>query len=57
MMILVGVKQIRLSTGDGNVHTIFISKKELDDIDPRIFEKLKDLVNNSSSDKWDLDER
>ena len=56
-MILVGVKQIRLSTGDGNVHTIFISKKELDDIDPRIFEKLKDLVNNSSSDKWDLDER
>ena len=54
-MIFVGVKRIRLSSNDGNIHVIFISKKECNDIHPKIIEKLEKLVQNPESDNWDLD--
>ena len=54
-MIFVGVKRIRLSSNDGNIHVIFISKKECNDIHPKIIEKLEKLVQNPDSDNWDLE--
>ena len=60
-MIFVGVKRIRLSSNDGNTHTIFISIKECNDIHPTIIEKLERLVfksnQNPESDNWDLEEQ
>ena len=54
-MIFIGVKRIRLSSNDGNIHVIFISKKECNDIHPKIIEKLENLVQNPDSDNWDLE--
>ena len=60
-MIFVGVKRIRLSSNDGNTHTIFISTKECNDIHPTIIKKLESLIqksdHNPESDNWDLEEQ
>merc|ERR1712227_1181814 len=60
-MIFVGVKRIRLSSNDGNTHTIFISTKECNDIHPTIIKKLESLIQksdqNPESDNWDLEEQ